>query len=149
MFSKNIPERKLTKRFSGLQIFSLISGGLVIFTGTITLLGWVTGVRSLVNIRPDYIPMSPVNSVFFILFGLFLLDEASGLMSKISKGATLGIFCFLMLYGLLQFAGYFVNIDFTLSNKLFPVTEKIGKFPVKHMSPYTGLLFFKAGFLYY
>jgi signal transduction histidine kinase len=145
MFSKNIHERIFTERFSGLQILSIISGGLVILTGAITLFGWLTGLRALVSLLPDYIPMSPVNSAFFIVFGLYLLGEASGLISKIPKGVAFAIFGFLMLYGLLQFTGYFVNIDFTLSNKLFPVTEKIGKFPVKHMSPYTGLLFFISG----
>lgn len=144
-FSKYIQGRIFTERFSGLQTLSIISWGLVILTCAITLIGWLTGLRALVNLRPDYIPMSPVNSVFFILFGLFVLAEASGLISKMAKSAVLAILGILMLYGLLQFAGYFVNIDFTLSNKLFPVTERIGKFPVKHMSPYAGLLFFISG----
>jgi signal transduction histidine kinase len=145
MYSKNIQTRIFTGRFSGLQILAIISGGIVILTGAITLFGWLTGMRAIVNLQPDYIPMSPINSVFFIVFGLFLLAEASGLISKITKDAALAIFGFLMLYGLLQFAGYFVNKDFTLNDKLFPVTERIGKFPVKHMSPYAGLLFFISG----
>jgi two-component system sensor histidine kinase/response regulator len=145
MFSKNIIERLNNEHFSGLQILLITSGGLTAFTGFLTLIGWVTDIRVIVNLRPDYIPMSLANSLFFLVFGVYLVAEAFDLIKKISRVAVLTVFVFLMAYGLLQFAGYFVKIDLTLSNILFPVTEKIGKFPIGHMSPYAGLLFFISG----
>ena len=122
-----------------------ISGWLVILTGAITFIGWVTGIQELVNMNPAYIPMSPASSVFFVAFGYILIKGEEYVSHRITKGIIIAITTLFSLYGFLQFAGYFFKVDLTFEYTLFPVTEKLGNFPLKHMSPYEGLLFFMSG----
>jgi signal transduction histidine kinase len=129
---------------SGVENLMILSGSLVVLIGAVTLLGWIIGSDLLVNIRSQFIPMSPANSLFFIVYGIILL-ESGNLKRKNYKKYIITIISLFSLYGFLQFTGYLVNQDLTLDNIIFPVTKTLGKFPIKHMSPYSGLLFFICG----
>ncbi|MBF0571425.1 MAG: PAS domain S-box protein [Candidatus Omnitrophica bacterium] len=119
------------------RLFGLVVASL----GVLALLGWITGLRVLASVRPEYIPMPPENAVLFIAFGVFLLFAGSMQDSHSFKIST-AIFSFFALYVLLKLAGHFLRFDLTLENYLFPVTEKLGDFPLRRMSPCSGVLFF-------
>jgi PAS domain S-box-containing protein len=134
-----------TNQVPDLNTLLIFSGGTVIFIGAITLFGWITGISSLVNNRPYYIPMSPANSVFFIVYGLILVSFTRYHLGKRYRGIIILIIVLFSLYGMLQFLGHLVKSDLNFDYTLFPVTERLGNFPLRHMSPYSGLLFFISG----
>jgi PAS domain S-box-containing protein len=129
----------------GLQTLLTLSGSIIIFVGSVTFLGWIIGVPVLVNLRSDYLPMAASNSLFFILYGLVFVSGKSKPIRKIPPAIIHAVIGFCSLYGLLQFTGHLVNMDLNFDFTLFPVTEKLGNFPLGHMSPYAGLLFFLSG----
>ncbi len=45
--------------------------------GTLTLIGWVSGLEVLASIRQKYIPMAPSTALAFTLLGMMLLREHS------------------------------------------------------------------------
>ena len=129
----------------GLKTLLTFTGIIIILTGTVTLLGWITGISALINLVPSYLPMAPVNSLFFVIFGIILVI---GFFDKTRKSIRLVLILTTVLisaYGLLQFAGYLVKADLNFEYTLFPVKETLGNFPLRHMSPYAGLLFFISG----
>jgi signal transduction histidine kinase len=129
----------------GLNILIKISGCLVIIIPAITLLGWITGVPFLINIRSDYVPMAIPVCFFFVIYGLILVLDFNKLRGKLPKVLVFIFIGICSLYGLLQFIGNIVKTDLNFDYTLFPVTEKLGNFPIGHMSPYSGLLFFVSG----
>jgi PAS domain S-box-containing protein len=130
---------------TGLQQLLTISGAILILTGLITIIGWITSSRILINIMPRYVPMAFTNSIFFVLFGLVFVSGEWKIKRQYYRITTLAVIGICSLYSVLQFAGYFVKADLNFEYTLLPVREKLGNFPVGHMSPYSGLLFFISG----
>ena len=140
-----MPKKDRTIQVSGLQTLLTLSGTLVIFTGAITLLGWITNIQFLINFIPRYVSMAPTNSIFFILFGLVFVSGENVLRKKYYRISILAIIGICSLYGLLQFIGRLIDTDLNFDFTLFQVREKVDNFPIGHMSPYAGLLFFISG----
>jgi sigma-B regulation protein RsbU (phosphoserine phosphatase) len=124
---------------------AIFSGFAVSFIGLLGLCGWVTGVRELASVRAIYLPMSPDTSLVFIVLGLIVILTYRRQYSRWSKIFISIIAVVISIYGLLKFVEYFANADLTLENILFPVTERIGTFSIKRMSPLAGILFFFSG----
>jgi PAS domain S-box-containing protein len=129
----------------GLQQLMKLSGTLVILTGAITLLGWITSIQFLINFMPDYVPMAVPNCIFFMIYGVIFISGDELFKKKINKVIVLSVIGLCSLYGFLQFVGNLVNLDLNFDFTLFPVREKLGNFPIGHMSPYSGLLFLMSG----
>jgi len=128
-----------------LQKLSILIGIIILFVGTITLVGWMTNVSFLVNLMPDYVPMAVPNCIFFMIYGVIFIFSDELFNSKINKVIVLAVIGLSSLYGFLQFAGNLVSRDLNFDFTLFPVREKLGNFPIGHMSPYAGLIFFESG----
>jgi len=122
-----------------------LCGGIVATIGALGLLGWISGLRVLVFIDPNYIPMSPDTAGVFVVFGSLLwIDVRSQVSNRYRTFVTI-IVAVASAYGLLKFIEYFVRLDLTFENILFPITETVGAFPIRRMSPITGSLFLFAG----
>jgi two-component system, cell cycle sensor histidine kinase and response regulator CckA len=113
--------------------------------GVFGILGWIPELRVFVGIRPDYISIAPVTAAAFILFGLIIVLIARTQLKNGRKIFVLMVISFISIYGLLEFVGYFANVQLTLDSFLFPTTEKIGPFDLRRMSPIPGILFFLSG----
>lgn len=137
--------RNNTKALNGLRIVPVLSGGIVIIISSITFLGWILNGPWLVSFIKGYVPMSISVSISFIAYGMVLLLMNMTIRWKYFNRAVVAIIGFCSIYGLLQFIGYFVNADLNFENTLFPDNDMLGKFPIGHMSPYSGLLFFISG----
>jgi PAS domain S-box-containing protein len=130
------------ERFIGVPA---VSGSIATLLGLLGLLGWVTGVRVLSSVRLDYIPMAPDTAVDFILFGAILFVKARGALQRRPRIAVSALLGLAVIYSFLKFVEYFAQLDLTFEGVLFPITEKLGSFPLGRMSPVTGLLFFFSG----
>lgn len=130
---------------NGLKILRGISGILVIILASVTLSGWITGVSQLIGIRSDYVPMAIMVSIFFVIYGIALLLGESIHKQKLLRHVFLAFLGFCSIYGLLQFTGSIIHKDLTLEYTLFPTSKKVANFPIGHMSPYSGFLFFISG----
>jgi PAS domain S-box-containing protein len=117
------------------------SGIILLFISLLSAAGWITGQRELLILFKEFLPMPPVNSLFFFIFGtVFLFHDHVRPESKYKTSLFL-TFLLIFIYSLLKFSGHLIKIDLLFEDKLFPVYEKLGKFPLRHMSPYSGLLF--------
>ncbi len=124
-----------------LSVTASLLGFAVALLGVLVLLGWITGLRVLSSIRPEYIPMPMETAVLFIICGGYLFFAAHMQDRKIIRTFTV-VFSFIALYGLLKFIEFFLQADLTFTNYLFPVSKQGGGFPIGRMSPFTGALFF-------
>ncbi|NVO10456.1 MAG: PAS domain S-box protein [Bacteroidales bacterium] len=125
-----------TLRIQGL-IISLIS-----FT---SLIGWLSGILILSSFSKESIPMAPDTAFIFTIYGIILLIKPHKSSNNNYKKATAFLIMLFTIYGFLKSIEFFINIDLTFEDYLFPITEKLGLFPLKRMSPVTGFLFLMAG----
>ena len=128
-----------------LDRISLFSGGAVSLIGILGLLGWVTGARELASFHSAYLPISPDGALVFIVIGLIVLLNVRFRYSNRSKIFISIVIAIISIYGLLKFAEFFIKVDLTFGNILFPGSEKVGHFITGRMSPITGVLFFIVG----
>jgi PAS domain S-box-containing protein len=136
---------KREKHFHEIGRYLILWGGILVVLGAVVLAGWLLGIKALTVVRTGYLPTPPVNALFFILFGISFILKHYIPEKKISRELTCLLFGILTVYGFLQFLGYFFNADLTLNRFVFPITEKLGEFSIKYMSPGSGLFFFLSG----
>ena len=129
----------------GLRRGVIVSSGAMIIFGVLALTGWISGVRILASVSTNYIPMAPDTALFFVALGIILLLSAWRPQAGPAKGIMLAVTALISLYGLLKFIEQFTGLDLTFENILFPVTEKLGTYPLARMSPITGMLFSVSG----
>jgi PAS domain S-box-containing protein len=134
-------EEKLNK----LKLLQTITGGILIFMGSIAILGWLLKNRFIISLGYGYLPAPPLSAVFFVVFGFIYLIQSNIDRRRPGGLIIISIIGFISVYGWLQFVGHFIESDLTFNRLIFPITEKLGKFPLKHMSPYSGFLFFLNG----
>lgn len=113
--------------------------------GLIAISGWISGFLILASISSDFVPMAPDAAIMFIIFGLILFFELYNLKSGYRKDLIIGLAGFLSVYGLLKLIEYFIGVDLTFGDYFYPVTEKLGNFPIRQISPIAALLFFISG----
>ena len=107
--------------------------------------GWIMGFHILSSFNSKYIPMAPSTAISTMVFGFVLLSGAYKPDHGYSKWIIVAVICFVSLYGFFIFLGYFGTTDNFLEDLLFPAIDTVGKFPINHMSPYSGLLFLLCG----
>ena len=130
---------------SNLEKIKVISAGASFLLGLLALAGWAFKWHLLASISSDFIPMAPLTAVIFIVLAFVLISCActpERRFLKLSAGAVVSLFS---VYGLWEFIEYFIKTEINFEGLLFPVAGKLGNFPIGHMSPITGLLFFLCG----
>lgn len=113
--------------------------------GLLGLLGWVIDVRLLASISNTFIPMAPDTAIIFIVFGLFVIMGVYKSANQNIITLSFSVLALLTFYSLLKVIEFFTLLDLTFENNLFPVTDRLGSFPLRRMSPITGFLFFISG----
>jgi PAS domain S-box-containing protein len=134
----------MTQRF-GLEHIKKLSGILIAIISTLSFIGWLIDYRILASYGQGFIPMSPDTAPIFIFFGLSILTNSYKSSNNIIRRITILAFAIFSLYGFLKLAQSIIPLDLTLENYVLPTTEKLGLFPLKRMSPLTGIMFFLAG----
>ena len=107
------------------------------------IVGYVPGLELLASVRHNYIPMAPNTAVCFILLGFVLLIFNTSI--QLRPVFLLLMSTFVALYGLLEFLGYFIGIDFTFENTYLLLKGVLDGVPIARMSPATGGVFFLSG----
>ncbi len=120
-------------------------GWAISFLGLLALCGWVLEFQVLSSFSSAYIPMAPSTAITTLFLGFILIFGAYKPERVRYKWYTIVALCFFSLYGFIIFLDSFGISYRFLEDSLFPVTFRESSFPVKHMSPYTGLLFFCSG----
>jgi PAS domain S-box-containing protein len=127
-----------------LKAIQAISGLIIILISILALVGWLFDLPVFSSFKKEFIPMAPLTALIFILYGLFLAFEEN-LVSEVQKKIVVIFISILSVYCVLHFIAYFLKIGRTFDLFLFPSVERLKKFPVYKMSPYSGLLFFFVG----
>jgi PAS domain S-box-containing protein len=133
------------KQRSGTDMVMTISGITIFITGSLAIIGWLTGMHILSSILPGDLPMAPFTALFFIVFGVLMFFNLFESNNKKIKPYIMTIVVLITIYGLLKFLEYFIHRDLTLDQIVFSGGEKLGNIPLNKMSDYTGLLFFISG----
>ncbi|HEX7587600.1 MAG TPA: PAS domain S-box protein, partial [Anaerolineae bacterium] len=134
-----------SKASSGLRNATYLGAGSAAALGALGLLGWISGLRALASIQPDYIPMAPDTAFLLIILGAVLVINAARSLAPRQRIALGAVVALASAYGLLKTIGYILGLDLTFENILFPVTETLGAFPLGRMSPVTGTFFLLSG----
>lgn len=124
---------------------TIVCGGLAAALGMLGLLAWVSGQRVISALDSNYIPMAADSAVFFVVSGLILIVNAHRSLTGIRMTLAAAITALASIYGLLKFVEYFTKLDLTFESILFPITARVGAFPIGRMSPITGLLVLLSG----
>ena len=119
--------------------------GAAALLGLLGLLGWISGLRLLASLRPDYKPMAPDSAFLFVLLGSILLRHLHRPWRGRGRSFALVVMALASIYGLLKLVEYLLGVDLTFSGILFPVTEYPSPFLTGRMSPITGALFCLSG----
>ncbi len=130
---------------SALAKVASFSGGAAFVLGATALIGWITGLRILASVRPDYCPMAPDTGVLFLVYGAIVFSGAHTKGRGTVRTLAVAFAGIAAVYGALKFAGSLLGADLTFGSFLFPAAEKLGPFAFGRMSPYSGLLFFLCG----
>jgi PAS domain S-box-containing protein len=118
---------------------------MTLLIGIFGILGWIPWFRVLTGIQLGYISVAPISSIAFLVFGLVLILLVHKQFHDRSKVIVSIIIACISIYGLLEFIGYFADVNLAFDSVLFSAVEKLGPFDVKCMSPLTGILFFFSG----
>ena len=139
-----MPKLLVTKEESVLNRAVILSGLIPLLLGILAIIGWLSDIKTLASVKPEYIPMAPDTAILFIVLGIIFFIGFSN-HKIIIKYLNTFIISFISIYGLLKFIGYLIDINLTFDDTLFPITEKLGIYPLRHMSPLTGSSFFITG----
>src|SRR3990170_8287122 len=84
--------------------------GITIGMGVLTFVGWLSGLRLLASVRPDYIPMAPNTAAAFIILGISVLVLTFWSLCRFSRWfSAFSALCVIVL-SILTFIQYFVLI---------------------------------------
>ncbi|MCR4319395.1 MAG: PAS domain S-box protein [Candidatus Brocadiaceae bacterium] len=119
--------------------------GITIGMGILTFVGWLSGLRLLASIRPDYIPMAPNTAAAFIILGISVLVLTFRSLCRFSRWfSAFSALCVIVL-SILTLIQFFVGGDLYIDQMILNTSGVLGKVPVGCMSPITGGNFLLAG----
>jgi signal transduction histidine kinase len=106
--------------------------------GILGLAGWFAGQGKLAGISWNYIPMASSTAWSFLFLGSILLLHGSRPLESRGRGLALSVIILTTVFGFLKFLEYFIGVDLSLEEFLFPATEQFGSVVTNRMSPMTG-----------
>ncbi|MBI2472319.1 MAG: PAS domain S-box protein [Planctomycetes bacterium] len=120
--------------------------GITIGMGVLTFAGWLSGLRVLARVRPDYIPMAPNTAAVFILLGIAVLVLTFSLsFSRFSRWFSTFSAILTIVLSILTILQYFIHVDLAIDQLILKTSGLLGKVPVGCMSPITAGNFLLAG----
>ena len=128
---------------TSLRRVAMVCGAAVMLLGILGLAGWLTGLRGLAAISRDYLPMASSTGWSFLFLGFVLVRHGSRHLKD--RGLGLALVILTTVFGFLNFLEYFIGVDLSLEEVLFPVFEEFGRVVTNRMSPLTGGIMFLAG----
>jgi len=133
------------RRDDPVRVSARIAVSAVIAIATLGLLGWIPSLQPFARLRPEFVPMAPSTGVCFLAVGGAL---AHLLLRPVTTrvGAAVGLVAVgaVGAFGILGAIGSLLGLDLNLEARLVPAAGMLGSFPLAHMSPATGALFFLA-----
>jgi PAS domain S-box-containing protein len=121
------------------------SGGAASVLGALGLSGWITGLRTLASLRPEYVPMAPDTGLLFVALGAILFSGICNKSRGLGRSLAIVVASLASFYGALKTIETLLGIDLTFQRILFPDIERLGAIVLGRMSPVTGILFFLSG----
>lgn len=118
----------------------LAAGGSLVLLGLVGLLGWLTGLRPLTSVLPQYAPIALYAAVFFVAAGCVFLWHANRARSSLSFSIAMAASALISLTGFLGVASYFTGVELTLESLIVPPGELVSGLPMGHISPVGGVL---------
>jgi len=120
--------------------------GMTIGMGVLTFVDWLSGLRLLASVHPDYIPMAPNTAAAFIILGISVLVLTFWSFCRFSRWfSAFSALCVIVL-SILTFIQYFVLIDhLNIDQMILNTSGVLGKVPVGCMSPITSGNFLLGG----
>lgn len=119
--------------------------GMTIGMGVLTFVGWLSGVRLLASIRPDYIPMAPNTAAAFIILGIAVLALTFWSLCRFSRWFSAFSAIVTIALSILTLIQFFVGGTPYIDRMILNTSGVLGKVPVGCMSPITGGNFLLAG----
>ncbi|MEI6886097.1 MAG: PAS domain-containing sensor histidine kinase [Bacteroidota bacterium] len=133
------------KRRSNFDTAIQASGLSIIIISGLALAGWISGHTALASIYSRYIPMAMATCILSLFFGIFLLIGAYSFTGKYYRAAVISMLIVFSSYALCKFLEYFIRVELTLDNLVFPIKDALGRSSMNRSSPISGLLFFICG----
>lgn len=135
------------KNKSGLRKVSVVSVIVVMLIAVTGLAGYLSGLTAPGSVREGYIPIAPATSIAFLICGVVVIlllsrgkDNGPVLLPAFLSGVV-------MLFGILEVAGFMTGLDLSLEEMLVPEMGHLGGIPVARMSPATGAVFVVIGLI--
>ena len=125
---------------------AIVCGAAVMILVSLSLAGWLTGLRRLASLSWEYIPMASSTAWSFLLLGAILLLHGSGRLKGRGRGLTSVVAILVAVFGVLNFLEYFIGLDLSFEEALFPTVQEFGQVVTNRMSPLTGAGMFLSGF---
>jgi len=122
-----------------------ITGGISMIIGATAIAARIFGLNIIASLYPTYIPMAPATGILSMVFGGIFLSGAYLAKKGLLRTGSIFLFLLMSCYGFLKFLEYWISIELTLDSVVFPVTERLGNFPLNRISPVTGFIFFVCG----
>lgn len=119
--------------------------GITIGMGVLTFAGWLSGLRVLASVHPDYIPMAPNTSAAFIILGISVLVLTLWPHCRLSRWFSAFFAILTIMLSILTLIQYFIRVDLNIDQMILKTSGIVGKVPVGYMSPITGGNFLSAG----
>ncbi|OGR27867.1 MAG: hypothetical protein A2139_04970 [Desulfobacca sp. RBG_16_60_12] len=113
--------------------------------GMLGLAGWFTGLRGLAAMSRDYIPMASSTAWSFLFLGFVLFLHGSRRLKDRGLGLGLALVILTTVFGFLNSLEYFVGVDLSFEEVLFPTVQQFGYVVTNRMSPVTGGIMFLSG----
>lgn len=141
-------ERQLIENSrSGWRQLSVICTVTVMIIAVAGLAGYLPGINRLGDAGEGYIPIAPATSIGFIIYGtvILMLNRTGGVNSKLWAPSILS--GLVILFGILEVAGFLTGLDLNLEERIIPEMGDIGGIPIARMSPATGAVFVLTGLI--
>jgi len=123
---------------TSLRRLAMICGAAVMLLGILGLAGWFAGAGKLARISLYYIPMAQSTAWSFLFFGSILVRQARLPLEGWGRSLAQAVMILTIVFGFLNLLEYFIGIDVSLEEILFPATEQFGRVVTNRMSPMTG-----------
>jgi len=111
--------------------------------GTLTLIGWTTGLEALASIRRNYIPMAPSTALAFATLGTLMLVPQEKRFLRVFSGVFAACVAIVAVGKLIEFFG---GISFGIEERLVADPAMFGAVRKGRMSPITAFNFILVSF---